>query len=106
MRKIKDVLRLHHDAGLSRRGIAQALNVSYGSVVNYLNRARQAGLTWPLPDDMDERTLGRLLFPSQPATGQRRFTEPDFPAVHQELKRKGVTKQLGIDNLTFETRVI
>ena len=94
MRKIKDVLRLHHDAGLSRRGIAQALNVSYGSVVNYLNRARQAGLTWPLPDDMDERTLGRLLFPSQPATGQRRFTEPDFPAVHQELKRKGVTKQL------------
>jgi transposase len=94
MRKIKDVLRLHHDAGLSRRGIAQALNVSYGSVVNYLNRAKQAGLAWPLPDGMDERTLGRLLFPSQPATGQRRFTEPDFPGVHQELKRKGLTKQL------------
>jgi transposase len=94
MRKIKDVLRLHHDAGLSRRGIAQALNVSYGSVVNYLNRAKQAGLAWPLPEGMDERTLGRLLFPSQPATGQRRFTEPDFPGVHQELKRKGLTKQL------------
>jgi transposase len=94
MRKIKDVLRLHHDAGLSRRGIAQALNVSYGSVVNYLNRAKQAGLAWPLPEGMDERTLGRLLFPSQPATGQRRFTEPDFPSVHQELKRKGLTKQL------------
>jgi hypothetical protein len=45
--------------------------VSYGSVVNYLNRAKQAGLAWPLPDGMDERTLGRLLYPSQPATGQR-----------------------------------
>ncbi len=43
---------------------------------------------------MSERTLGRLLFPSQPVTGQRRFTEPDYPNVHQELKRKGVTKQL------------
>ncbi len=43
---------------------------------------------------MDERTLGRLLFPSQPVTGQRRFMEPDYPSVHQELKRKGVTKQL------------
>ena len=81
MRKIKEVLRLHHEAGLSRRGVAQAANISYGSAVNYLNRAQQAGISWPLPADMDERTLGRLLFPSQPATGQRRFTEPDFPHV-------------------------
>lgn len=94
MRKIKDVLRLHHEAGLSRRGVAQALNISYGSTVNYLNRAQQAGLTWPLPADLDERTLGRLLFPSQASTGQRRFSEPNYPAVHQELKRKCVTKQL------------
>ena len=43
---------------------------------------------------MDERTLGRLLFPGQPATRQRRFTEPDFPNVHQELRRTGVTRQL------------
>lgn len=94
MRKIKEVLRLHHEAGLSRRRVSQALNISYGSAVNYINRAQQAGLTWPLPEDMDERTLGRLLFPSQPATGQRRFAEPDFLSVHQELKHKGVTKQL------------
>tara|TARA_B100001540_G_scaffold198513_1_gene174855 strand:- start:1010 stop:2551 length:1542 start_codon:yes stop_codon:yes gene_type:complete len=94
MRKIKDVLRLHYESGLSRRGVAQALNISYGSTVNYLNRAQQAGISWPLPDDLDERALGRLLFPSQPLTGQRRFTEPDYGAIHQELKRKGMTKQL------------
>ncbi len=94
MRKIKDVLRLHYEAGLSRRGVAQALNISYGSAVNYLNRARQAGLSWPLPEGLDERTLGRLLFPSQAITGQRRFAEPDYPAIYQELKRKYVTKQL------------
>lgn len=94
MRKIKEVLRLHYEAGLSRRGVAQALNISYGSAVNYLNRAQEAGLGWPLPDGIDERTLGRLLFPTQPLTGQRRFSEPDFITAHQELKRKGVTKQL------------
>ncbi len=94
MRKIKEVLRLHHESGLSRRSIAQVLNVSYGSIANYLTRAQTAGLSWPLPPDMDERTLGRLLFPSQAITGQRRFVEPGFLTIHQELTKKGVTKQL------------
>jgi len=94
MRKIKDILRLRHEAGLPYRGIANALNIGYGTVVDYLNRAEQAGLAWPLPEGMLERDLGRLLFPTQAATGQRRFVEPDFPEVCQELKRKGVTKLL------------
>jgi transposase len=94
MRKIREVLRLSHEAGLSQRGIAQALNLALGTVSTYLKRAREADIGWPLPIDMDERTLGRLLFPSQPVTGQRRFTEPDYPSVHQELKHKSVTKQL------------
>lgn len=94
MRKIKDILRLRHEAGLSNRGIAQALDIGYGTVVEYLCRAQRANLSWPLPVDMDERGLGRLLFPTQPRAGQRRFTDPDFPAVHQELRRKGVTKHL------------
>ena len=34
------------------------------------------------------------MFPSQPATGQRRFSEPDFSNTHTELKRKSVTKLL------------
>lgn len=94
MRKITEILRLTHEAGLSQRRVAQALNLGLGTVSNYLKRAQQAQLSWPLPHDLDERTLGRLLFPTQPITGQRRFSEPDYPAVHEELKRKGVTKQL------------
>jgi transposase len=94
MRNIKDILRLRYEVGLSYRGVAQALNIGYGTVVDYLNRAQRAGLGWPLPEDLAERDLGRMLFPTQPTTGQRRFTEPDYPTVHQELKRKCVTKQL------------
>ncbi|MDT8387470.1 MAG: IS21 family transposase [Thiogranum sp.] len=94
MRKIRDILRLRYEAGLAYRGIAQALNIGYGTVVEYLNRAQQAGVGWPIPEGLNERDLGRLLFPTQPASGQRRFVEPDFPAVYQELKRKGVTNLL------------
>jgi transposase len=94
MQKIKQILQLHHESGLSRRAISIAVGTSYGSVANYLNRAHKAGISWPLPKGMDERDLGRLLFPSQATSKSRRFTEPDFPQIHQELKQKGVTKLL------------
>ena len=94
MRKIKDILRLRHETGMSYRGIAQALGLGYGTIVDYLSRAEQAKLTWPLPVELDERDLGRLLFPTQMCSGQRRFVEPDFPYVHLELRRKGLTKLL------------
>jgi len=81
MRKIKDILRLRHEARLAYRGIASALNIGYGTVVDYLNRAEQAGISWPIPEGLNERDLGRLLFPTQPLSGQRRFTEPDFPTI-------------------------
>jgi DNA-directed RNA polymerase specialized sigma24 family protein len=44
MRKIKDILRLRHEAKLSYRGIAQALDIGYGTVVDYLKRADQTQL--------------------------------------------------------------
>jgi len=42
MRKIKDILRFRHEAGFLYRGIANALNIGYGTVVDYLNRAQRA----------------------------------------------------------------
>lgn len=94
MRKIKEVLRLRHEAQLSYRAIALALAIGLATVVDYLTRAKKAGVGWPLPEDMDDRDLEQALFPVQVVTGQRRFAEPDYPYIHQELKRKGVTKQL------------
>ena len=94
MRKIKDILRLRRGSGLSYRRISQALDIGYGTVVDYLERAEKAKLDWPLPEQLTERDLGRLLFPTQPRSGQRRFAEPDFQLVHNELHGKSVTKQL------------
>ena len=36
MRKIKDILRLRHEAELAYRGIANALNIGYDTVVDSL----------------------------------------------------------------------
>jgi len=53
MRKIRDVLRLKFESGVSERVIARSMSLSNGSVNAYLQRARVAGLRWPLPDDLD-----------------------------------------------------
>ena len=90
MRKIKEVLRLRFDAGLSQHQIAAALKISPGVVNKYLKAANAADIIWPLPDDMSETQLRRKLFPPG-ATPQPAFAQPDFAAIHQELKRKGVT---------------
>ncbi|MEW5249613.1 winged helix-turn-helix transcriptional regulator [Microbulbifer sp. 2201CG32-9] len=51
MQKLKELLRLHHEANLSQRQIARSLNLSVGAVSKYLRRAEMAGITWPLPPE-------------------------------------------------------
>jgi transposase len=54
MRHIREVLRLHHSVGMSQRAVARSLNLAQGTVSKYLNRTRRAGLTWPLPPELDD----------------------------------------------------
>ncbi|MBL9060375.1 MAG: IS21 family transposase [Mangrovicoccus sp.] len=93
MRKIEDVLRLHA-RGLSTRRISLASGVGKTTVIEYLRRAGRAGLSWPLPAGLDEAALERRLFPPPPPAKGRQFAEPDWAAVHRELKRPGVTLAL------------
>ena len=62
MRKIKEVLRLHYEKGLSAREIARSLDIGRGTIRNYLDRAQRAGLSWPLPSELDEASLEHRLF--------------------------------------------
>ena len=93
MRKIRDVLRYRHSTHLSLEAIARALNISKGVVAKYLRLAVAAGLTWPLPDDLDDSGLEKLLY-RQASAREATFAEPDYARVHQELKKKGVTLTL------------
>jgi transposase len=91
MRQIREVLRLKWAAGFSDRKIAQSLRVSRPTVADYVRRAQAAGLTWPLPDTVDDTALERRLFPTAATTPVARRPTPDWATVHQELKHKGVT---------------
>lgn len=91
MRQVYDVLRLKWSAGLSERQIAQRLGLSRPTVASYVHRAQAAGLSWPLPEGVDETTLETLLFPPPAAKGTLAHLAPDWASVHQELTHKGVT---------------
>ncbi len=71
MRRIRDVLRLKFEAKLSDCALEAAVGISKGAVAAYVSRARAAGLSWPLPADMDDTALERQLFPGQPAPEAR-----------------------------------
>ena len=82
MRKIKEVLRLKYEAGLSNRAIARSCNITHRTVKSYLVKAEAAGMRWPLP--------GKVKL-------------PDMAWVHRKLKRKGVTRYLLWEEFTQTT---
>jgi len=94
MRTIREALRLKHALGLSERQIAVSVGVSRSTVAEYLRRAGVVGITWPVPEEIDDAELERRLLtpPSFEATPPR--AQPDWNHVHKELKRRGVTLQL------------
>jgi len=94
MQKFKEVIRLKA-AGLALRPIASAVRLSLGAVAKYAKAAEVGGLTWPLPKELSDAVLAQVLrgTPTAPATPSQ-YVAPDFPLIHQELKRKGVTLQL------------
>lgn len=91
MRKIKEVLRLKWSLDLSHRAIGRSCGIGHTVVTEYLRRAERVGLCWPLPPEMDNVQLERLLFPPPIQVPSSDRPLPDWTKVHQELKRKGVT---------------
>jgi transposase len=87
MRKITEALRLKA-AGLGNREIAASIGAGKTTVYEILARAEAAGLSWPLPDTVDEEQLEMVLYPPPTAELAERRPVPDWREVHRELKRK------------------
>jgi transposase len=94
MRKIKEVLRLHFEHQQSARQIAKSCDIARSTVQEYLHRAEQAKVTWPLSPEMDDATLENQLFPPTPLISSEKRQMPPMEYLHQERKKKGVTLQL------------
>lgn len=93
MRKSRDALRLRAN-GLTTREVGESIGVGRTSVSVYLDRAERAGLSWPLSEEMTDAVLEALLFPALPPDAATIYAPPDWPHVHRELRRPGVTLSL------------
>jgi transposase len=101
MRKIREVLKLHHSCNRNQHQIAQACGIARSTVADYLCRAEAAGLSWPLPADLTETRLGEMLFPPTPASEDPPRPLPDFDWIRSEkIKHRKVNVTL--DNLWEE----
>ncbi|MGF6429944.1 transposase [Bradyrhizobium elkanii] len=93
MRRVRDVIRMKA-AGLPSREIARRVGAAPSTVRLTIRRFEATGLAWPLPDELTDAGLEARLFAKTghgSRHGHRRVVEPDWAAVHRELKRKHVT---------------
>ena len=94
MRQVRDVLRLTA-AGVGSNEIARRVGVAPSTVRLTLKRLAVVGLSWPLPAELTDAALEAQLFTAVGTKqGHRRRAEPDWAALHRELKRKHVTLQI------------
>ena len=91
MTNYREILRLH-SLGLNKTEIAASLHCARNTVAATLQRAGNCGLQWPLPDELSDRQLADLLFPSAP--GKPVYKMPDYAYVYKEMQKSGVTLNL------------
>ena len=91
MTQYREILRLHSQ-GFSQRSIAVSCTCSRNTVGSVINHAQVRGITWPLPDEMTDAKIQKLLFPSCEASGVHML--PDYEYVHKEMAKSGVTLSL------------
>ena len=62
--KIGEVLRLQAQE-VKQRAIATSLGCARSTVQKFLKLAKEAGIGWPLPDELDEAALLERLYPAK-----------------------------------------
>jgi len=92
MTDYREILRLGN-LNYSQRSIAQAAGCSRNTVEKVLRTASVKGVQWPLEEDVVNGDLEELLFPEK-YRNARMYTEPDYPYIHRELAKPGVTMTL------------
>ncbi|HEX5635737.1 MAG TPA: IS21 family transposase, partial [Gammaproteobacteria bacterium] len=92
--QLREILRLRLTAQLSMRQIQDSLRLSLGAVQKVISQAEERGLDWSAIQQLDDQQLARLFYPAADTRVSSVFQLPNWVDVHQELKRKGVTKHL------------
>ena len=95
MKKVREIVRLHKECGLSQRKIARVLNISRPTVSDYMAKIQSAGLGYNDIRGMSDDALLEIL------NGNRRndstrldVLQGKFKKYSKELKRVGVTREI------------
>ena len=78
MRKIREVLRLRLEAGLSIRQISASTKTSVGAIQKVLARADALEIIWPLPEDLDDGRLAAMFYPGSDPVSSSRYEVPEW----------------------------
>lgn len=92
MTNYREILRLS-SLQYSQRTIESMAHCSRHTVRDVLQAAKKQGISWPLSDDITNAELEQLLFPNRHKASSQ-YAEPDYPYIHRELARSGVTLTL------------
>ncbi len=93
MRKVKEILRLRIGLGLPTRQVAKSCKISVSTVSEYEKKFHKAGLIWPLPEEMDDAALTRLLR-ARPSNYKHSRVLPDTDCLITEMRKPHVTLHL------------
>ena len=86
------ILRLDY-LDYSQRRIADSARCSRHTIRKVLEVASKANIHWPLDEDITNAELERILFPDKYQKIST-YVEPDYPYIHRELAKPGVTLTL------------
>jgi len=86
MRKIKEVLRLKYDCGISEREISRSCSISRSTVADYIRRATAAGLTWSQASTLTQTQLEERLFHSEHIPSSVHRPPPDCEYIYNQLR--------------------
>ncbi len=94
MRKLREILRLRLDSKLTIRPIARVTDHSVGAIQRILSEAERLNVSWADVEGLDDTALLQLFYPGRWPAGAEHFAVPNWAEVSQQLKAKGVTRQL------------
>jgi len=89
MMDYREILRLR-SLGFSQRQLEREKIVGREKSKEIYQAADRVGIHWPLDDDVTNEELELLLFPGK-YSAVSMYVEPDYPYIHRELAKHGVT---------------
>ena len=104
MRKLREVVRLRLNGGMSGRAIARSCDLSPATVSIYLGRIAVAKLTWPLAPGLDDDEVRTRRNSSLPSWA--RAASPASSPPSARTGGRGLTAKMGFNSGSYPAALV